>query len=124
MRLRLAVISIAALSLAAVPSVAGGDTARIKASGSPGYWKWQPDFKHIYKGDRIVWKNPTSSTHRVTAYSNNWSKDTELSSSGGRTRKTFKKTGQYLYRCTMPGHSTLSGGECEGMCGEVHVARR
>ena len=124
MRSRFAVISIVALLVAGVPSVAGSDTGRIKASGSPGSWKWQPDFKHIYKGDKIVWKNPTSSTHRVTAYSDNWSKDAELSSSGGRTAKTFKKTGLYLYRCTMPGHSTVSGGECEGMCGEVHVARR
>jgi plastocyanin len=124
MRLRLAVVVVASLALVAVPSVAGGDTSRVKATGTPGSFKWQPGFKHIYKGDRIVWKNTTSSNHRVVAYSDNWSKNSEIESNGGRTAKKFRKTGSYLYRCTVPGHSAVESGECEGMCGEIHVARR
>lgn len=94
----------------------------MKAAGSPGSWQWQPGFKHIVKGTVVVWKNPTSSTHRVTAYTDNWSKDTAVAS-GESTRKRFKKPGLYGYRCTVTGHSSLSGGECEGMCGEIHVTR-
>ena len=120
---RLAVIVISLAAAAALQAPAGGGTTRIKADGSPGTYHWQPNFRHIVKGDKVVWKNPTSSPHTVTAYSNNWSKDTTIDANGGRTAKTFKKTGTYYFRCMQPGHSSVSGGDCSGMCGEVHVAR-
>ena len=118
------VIVIVVCVVAAFQVPAGGDTTRVKAAGSAGTYHWQPDFRHIIKGDKVVWKNPTSSPHTVTAYSNNWSKDTTIEANGGRTAKTFKKPGTYYFRCTQPGHSSLSGGDCSGMCGEIHVARR
>ncbi len=120
---RLGILALAAACVVAFAPPAESGRARIKAAGSPGNWKWDPSFKHIIKGSVVIWKNPTSVTHRVVAYSDNWKKNTELPS-GERTRKRFRKTGAYLYRCTQPGHSTLSGGECSGMCGQIHVARR
>ncbi len=101
---------------------AGGGRTRVRAAGSAGSWEWQPDFKHIVKGTTVIWKNPTESTHTVTAYSDNWGKDTRVPS-GESTRKRFRKTGSYLYRCMQPTHSSVSGGECSGMCGEIHVTR-
>ncbi len=108
------------LALAAVVALAGpspADTLRVRATSQN---TWNPDFRHINPGDRIVWKNPTSRRHTVTAYSGGWSKDTTIRP-GERTRFTFRSTGSYLYRCTR--HSSLVNGECNGMCGEIHVAR-
>lgn len=119
-RLLVSVLALVALMGAATPSPAG--TSRVKASGSPGSFRWQPDFRHIVKGDRIVWKNPTSATHTVTAYKGRWSKNTSVSP-GGRTSRKFRRTGSFLFRCTQQGHSSLTNGECNGMCGEIHVTR-
>jgi plastocyanin len=103
------------------PGTSMGDTFRIKARGSsPADYRWDPSFRHITKGDKVIWKNTTNVTHRVIAYSGRWSKETEVPA-GGTTSKRFKKTGAFLYRCTVPGHSTLTNGKCSGMCGEVHV---
>lgn len=105
------------------PGTSMGDTFRVKAVGSsPADYKWNPSFRHITKGDKVIWKNTTNVTHRVVAYSGPWSKETDVSA-GGTTSKRFKKTGAYLYRCTIPGHSSLANGNCTGMCGEVHVVR-
>lgn len=116
------VIILALGCLLAPAAPAGGGRVRIRAAGSTGTWNWDPSFKHIVKGTVVVWKNPTSTRHRVTAYTNNWSKNTSVPS-GGSTRKRFKKPGLYGYRCTVPGHSSMNGSECDGMCGEVHVTR-
>ena len=117
-RILIPVVALVALVGVATPSPA--DTSRVKAAGSPGSYRWDPDFRHIQKGDRIVWKNPTGTTHTVTAYSGPWSKNTSVPA-GERTSKKFRKRGTYKYRCTIPGHSSLSGGQCNGMCGEIHV---
>ena len=117
---RTVVMAVAAIAVVALAAPSPADTFRVRASGTPGNFTWSPDFRHIAKGDKIVWKNPTSSTHKVTAYSNNWSKNATISP-GERTSFRFRKRGTYKYRCTVPGHSSLSGGECNGMCGEIHV---
>ncbi len=119
---RLVVIVLAAACLLAPAAPAGGGRVRIKAAGSTGAWEWKPSFKHIVKGTVVVWKNPTSTTHRVTAYTDNWSKDSSVDP-GTATRKKFRKPGLYGYRCTVPGHSSMNGTECSGMCGEIHVTR-
>ena len=80
--------------------------------------KWNPAKTSISKGVKVVWKNPTTSTHTVTAYSKNWSKNVTLSS-GATTSFVFKNTGTFKFRCTI--HSTLVGGVCSGMCGVVKV---
>ena len=120
---RTAVLVLALTAVLAFPGASTGATFRVKASGdSPTNFAWMPDFRHITKGNRIRWTNPTGATHIVSAYSNNWSKNTTIAP-GERTSKVFNKTGSYLYRCTRPGHSTLTNGNCDGMCGEVHVTR-
>jgi plastocyanin len=101
-----------------VPSVSIGETRGVKATDSK---TWSPDFRHIYKGDKIVWKNPTGARHRVKSYGGDWRKNALLEP-GQRTSKVFKKTGPYTYRCRI--HSRLSDGECTGMCGSIHVAAK
>jgi plastocyanin len=102
-------------SVLAVPAVSIGDTVRIKATANR---TWNPAFKQVVKGTKVVWKNPTDSKHTVTSYSANWSKNVALLA-GERTAKTFRRTGAYYYRCKI--HSSLTDGTCSGMCGHVHV---
>jgi plastocyanin len=118
------VVVLLAVALLLLMAPAGlGDTFRVKAKGdSPSNFRWDPDFRHITKGNKILWKNTTDFTHRVVAYSDNWSYSKEIGA-GEKTRKRFKKTGTFDYRCTITGHSTLSGEECEGMCGTIHVTK-
>jgi plastocyanin len=94
-----------------------GDTFRVKATDNN---RWNPDFRHITRGDRIKWVNPQGSgrTHNVRSYGSNWNKSETLSP-GESTRKRFRNNGTYKYRCSL--HSTLINGNCNGMCGEIHV---
>ena len=117
-KIAIALAALVAMFLLATPAPA--DTFKIKAAGEPGSFHWQPSSRHISKGDKIVWKNPTSATHTVTGYSDNWSMNSELPPGETLSHK-FKKRGTYLFRCTQPGHSSLTNGECQGMCGEIHV---
>ena len=124
MRLRIGMVSVlimGTLVVGAEPS--GAARAVIRAKGSPGSFRWEPAIRRINKGDKIVWKNRTDFTHTVTAYSPNWNKDTRIAS-GESTRKRFRKRGRFLFRCTVPGHSSLADdGTCSGMCGKVRVRK-
>ena len=113
-------VAVAAVLAFAAPSL--GDTYRIRAGGEPPNWTWEPDFRHIIRGDRIVWKNPTGSRHNVRAYAGRWNMNATLEP-GARVRRRFRRVGTYKYRCTIPGHSKMVGNRCEGQCGEIHVAR-
>ncbi len=115
-----AVVALAGLAL--LPGSSPGATFRVRASGSPGSFAWDPDFRHITKGNRIKWTNPTDYSHRVVAYKGRWSKETTIAP-GASTTKRFRRAGAYYYRCTRRGHSTLSDGDCSGMCGTIHVTR-
>ena len=106
--------AVAVVGLAA-PSL--GDTTRIKAVKQDGKWVWNKDFVTINQGDKVVWKNPSDVNHTVTFYEGA-SKNTTINP-GERTSKKFKSGGPKYYRCTI--HSTLNDGECNGMCGHVHV---
>ncbi len=99
-----------------------GDTARFGASGCKENPHWEPAKRTISKGDRIVWKNPTSCDHTVTAYSGRWDKNTGLAP-GDSTSKRFRRAGLYKFRCMTVGHSVLEDGVCTGMCGRVRVTR-
>lgn len=114
-RLAVTVVSVGAVLGFAAPSL--GDTTRIKAIKDGDRYLWNKDFVTISKGDKVVWKNPTGVKHTVTFYEGA-SKDTTIRP-GERTSKKFRKRGAFLYRCKL--HSTLSDGECSGMCGHVHV---
>ena len=115
-KLRITLTLVMVMGLALVPATSDAGKVRIKATDSR---TWSPDFKHVPPGTKVIWKNPTTSSHTVTAYSSNWSKNTSLPA-GERTSKRFKKKGTFKYRCTI--HSTLVDGDCDGMCGVVHVA--
>lgn len=122
MRRALAVISIAALLLVGLAPTSLGDTSRFRASGCTENPRWEPTLRTIDKGDRIVWKNPTSCDHTVNAYGGGWSKAAALPP-GDTTAKKFRRTGTYKFRCLTTGHSVLENGVCSGMCGRVRVTR-
>ena len=110
------VLALACTAVVALPTVSEGGKTRIKATSNR---TWNPDFKGVKKGTKVIWKNPTNITHNVVAYGGGWSKDSNISS-GSKTSKRFKKNGAYFYRCRF--HSTLSNGDCNGMCGHIHVS--
>lgn len=117
--LRLALASLVAFGLIAVPEISIGAPTRIRATAND---TWNPDFAHRSPGSRVVWVNPErlNRTHDVTAYGGNWSKSVVLEP-GERTGKRFRRVGVYKYRCRV--HSHLADGQCQGMCGVVHVMR-
>ena len=116
--LRLILVPALVFGVLLVPSTAISDTFRIKATDNN---TWNPDFRHIHKGDRIVWKNPADSgrVHDVKSYGNNWHKDRVILQPGDHTSKRFRHRGLFKFRCTI--HSDLDNGQCDGMCGAVHV---
>ena len=108
----LAVVAAFALVLAlASPSQAA--PVRIRGNNQ----RWHPHRVDITTGTRVVWR-AVDTTHTVTSYSRNWSKNTTIDA-GQRTSFTFNNTGTFKFRCTI--HSTLSNGVCSGMCGKVVV---
>lgn len=116
-RKRLTVCAAAAVAVVGLAAPSLGDTTRIKAVKKNGKYVWSDDFVSVNKGDKVVWRNPTSVNHTVTFYEGA-TKNTTIGPDE-RTSKTFKTSGPKYYRCTI--HSTLSDGECNGMCGHVHV---
>ena len=112
---RLMIVLVLGASLLMPAGVSNAATFRIKADGRT----WSPNFKHVEPGSKIVWKNPTTRRHTVTAWNGPWAKDVVLRP-GTRTSKIFRNAGEYHYRCKR--HSTVSNGECNGMCGLIHVA--
>ena len=112
---RLAVATIATLALVVGPVGAASATvdATVRGSGT----SWNPARTSIHTGDTVRWK-AVGSTHTVTAYGGNWSKDTRLSA-GDTTRKTFNNSGTFKFYCTI--HGDVSGGTCTGMCGRIVV---
>jgi plastocyanin len=92
---------------------ASGQAFRIQARSDRTF---SPVAPHVAIGRVVRWT--ASGTHTVTATSMNWSKNTRLSS-GQTTRFRFRQAGTYRYRCTI--HSTMVGGQCQGMCARVIV---
>jgi plastocyanin len=113
---RIVVIAVAALGLFAVSAPTMAARTRIKATDDR---TWSPDFKHVVPGTKVIWKNGTNLTHTVTAYGGGWSKNSTVTA-GTKTSKKFRKEGTFRYRCTI--HSTVTNGDCNGMCGTIHVA--
>lgn len=109
-------------SLLALGSPAVGAAVKIKAKGSPGSFSFSPSYPHVQKGSKVAWKNTTSYTHQLTFYKGKWEGKSFTLPANGSFSKKPKKTGKYFYRCTIPGHSSLSGDDCNGMCGAFHVA--
>ena len=114
---RLAVTAAAAVAVVGLAAPSLGDTKRVRAVKKDGKFVWNNDFVTINKGDKVVWKNPTSVKHTVTFYEG--AKKNTTIAPGERTSKKFTSSGPTYYRCTL--HSQLNDGECTGMCGHVHV---
>jgi plastocyanin len=114
---RVAVGAAAAVAVVGLAAPSLGDTTRIKAVKKDGKFRWSNDFVTIDKGDKVVWRNPTSVNHTVTFYEGA-TKNTTIGPDE-RTSKKFTTRGPKYYRCTI--HSTMNDGECSGMCGHVHV---
>jgi plastocyanin len=106
---------LAATLMLASSGVAQANTV-VKATGSN---HWKPAKTVVAKGTKVIWKNPTGSTHTVTSYGGNWSKNVKLAP-GSKTSFTFNSSGTYHFRCKI--HSTLLNGVCSGMCGVIKVA--
>ncbi len=88
-------------------------TKTVRAVGS----HWSPTTVRISTGDVIKWRG-VSGTHTVSAYGANWSFNKDLST-GDVEDRTFRRAGKFKFRCTF--HSTLTNGDCSGMCGKVVV---
>ena len=111
---RTLVVVLAALStVIAIASPSQADNVTVRGNNQA----WHPKTVTISAGDRVTWK-AVDTTHTVTAYKGDWSKDVTLSP-GEKTHKTFNNTGTYKFRCTI--HSDIVAGVCEGMCGKVKV---
>ena len=108
------------LTLAASLLLASADFAQattvIKATSAR---HWNPASTSVAHGTKVVWKNPTTFDHTVTAYGGGWSKNTIIASGGGHTAFTFQSSGTYKFRCRF--HSSVINGVCSGMCGVVKV---
>jgi len=109
------VAGLAAVLLVSMAGTSFAKTYRVKARPND---TWKKVHTYIGKGDKVVWKNPDSEVHDLTAYSGRWKVSKQLNP-GNRFKKRFKKKGTYGYRCAV--HSGIVGGKCQGMCGFVHV---
>ncbi|MGZ5214045.1 MAG: cupredoxin domain-containing protein [Actinomycetota bacterium] len=78
---------------------------------------WSPTTVRISRGDTIKWR-AVSGSHTVSAYGGNWAFNKQLST-GEVEDRTFRRAGTFRFRCTI--HSTLTNGQCSGMCGKVVV---
>lgn len=111
-------LTLALTGVVVAPGTSIGETSKVKAAGSAGSYTWQPKTRKIAADNKVAWKNPTSADHTVTAYGGGWENDVRLNP-GDTARIKFGSAGTYLYRCKL--HSTMSNGQCNGMCGKVKV---
>lgn len=114
---RLGVGVAAAVAVVGLAAPSLGDTTRVRAVKKDGKFVWNKANFSVANGDKVVWKNPTDVNHTVTFYSGA-TKNTTINP-GERTSKKFTTRGAKYYRCTL--HSTLNDGDCNGMCGHIHV---
>lgn len=108
-------------SLLALGSPAVGAAVTIKAKGSPGNFSFSPRFPHVQKGSKVAWKNITPYQHQLSFYKGKWAGKSFTLPANGSFSKKPRKTGKYFYRCGVPGHSSLAGDNCTGMCGAFQV---
>ena len=109
-----AVIAGGVLTLA-LAAPAPADIQRVKAVDGD---KFKPVHKYIGKGDTVKWRNRDNTMHDVSAYGGGWTYSVQLQP-GDSAKKRFRKRGTFRYRCNI--HSGIVDGQCQGMCGFVHV---
>jgi plastocyanin len=123
MRKRVAAAALAASFVVLVsPASAQASPARVRIVD----FAFKPASVSVSKGAKVVWKNASATTHSVTAYKGQWSKDTTVVG-GSTTSFTFSRTGTFKYYCKFHAHITPSGtcvantGIPTRMCGTVVV---
>ncbi|HVM33867.1 MAG TPA: hypothetical protein VM784_00790 [Actinomycetota bacterium] len=118
-------LTAAAFAAFGLPSPGLGAPAvhEVAAAGGPApmTWRWDPAAVDAARGDRVVWRNQTSSAHVVVIYEGPMAGKTLQLPRDGVRRLRLKKPGTYLYRCGIELHSELVGGRCVGQCGEITV---
>ncbi len=113
-RLRaLGIVAMAAAMFLALTVPSLGDTYLIRARSD----SWRPSERHIFKGDKVRWKNVSNRDHNVRGY-RGWDFRHGLKE-GTAFTKQFNNAGTFYFRCSI--HSDLDNGVCSGMCGFVRV---
>ena len=114
---RLVAVFVGGVMLAMIPAVSLGETTRVKATDGN---SWRPAHKFIGRGDTVKWTNPSPRKHNIASMNaaTDWSFFKRLPRNESRSKK-FTRRGTFYYRCTI--HSTVNKGDCDGMCGIVHV---
>ena len=112
----LALLLVVTTLLVGTIDVALAARVRVRAGAE----RWRPAHLFIVEGDTVIWKNPDDRRHNVIAYGGGW-RFSEMLRPGERVRRVFRRSrgDPYAYRCTL--HSAIVDGDCEGMCGLVHV---
>jgi plastocyanin len=123
----------AVFSLLAASLATAGITDVVKSKRVSGAWKWRggnggnfagETHSYINNGDKVRWKVPASqgAWHDVHSHNQyaNWSYSRDRIDPGERATRTFNNDGNYGYRCVR--HSAMIDGDCQGMCGQVHVS--
>jgi plastocyanin len=105
-------------------ALAGPASARpFGISVGDGGLKYSPKTAHVKKGKKIKWTNKGSGPHTVSFYKKPSGSDIKgfsLSAGSSKKREPDKK-GVYKYRCLIGSHSSLSNGQCTGMCGKLKI---
>ena len=114
---RIVAVFAGGVMLAMIPAVSLGETTRIRASDAN---TWRPGHKYIGRGDTVKWTNPSPRMHNIRSYNAaaDWSFSKQLPRNESRSKR-FTRRGLFYYRCSI--HSTLNNGDCDGMCGQIHV---
>lgn len=80
------------------------ETTEVAMTGS----QFQPRNIHVDAGATVTWTNEDGYAHTVTAASDNWSFDEEVSG-GGSVSHTFENSGVYDVYCKFHGSADLTG---------------
>jgi plastocyanin len=119
---RVAILMVLAAALLALV-VGGAGSAPFQISVADGGLKYSPKTAHVTKGKAIKWTNEGSGTHTVSFYKKPSGSDISSITLGSGDSKKRKpdKTGTYKYRCMIANHSSVSDGQCTGMCGKLKI---
>ena len=114
---RIVAVFVGGAMLATIPTVSLAETFRVRATDGN---NWRPEHSYIGRGDTVKWSNPSPRRHNIRSMNTakNWSYFRRLPRNQSRSKR-FTERGEYHYRCTI--HSTVNNGDCDGMCGRIHV---
>jgi len=126
MRRRQYLAAAAGLVSASIAGCSGGgngngspdvETNEVSMTGS----QFDPRNIQVAAGATVTWSNEDSTAHTVTAASDNWTFDTEVSG-GGTAEFTFEDAGVYDVYCRFHGAADLSGMSMKIAVGDATIA--